>query len=225
MPPLTPAALQFIETRQESYVLVLRLFDAFTKSDRLAGPVTAIVAGKEDGATSGEKATFVFRKLAAGPHTIDVASVADVPYYRAVSIPVTLPMTTPLWPAFPDRALANPARKLDDPLQTPAYRGQRALAGLRPATSYPFPFDATLIRGTVRAGGNPLSDATVFRLGGSEIPYVTGADGEFVLFIESPPHDTQTVTVRATHAGKPDVDVSVDVRRAMTVATNFAMVP
>lgn len=225
MPPLSPLSLRFVEQVSETYVLVLRLFDAFTKSDRLAGPVTAIVAAAENGFTAGDKGTFVFRTLAPGPHTIDVASVPEWPYYVPVSIPVTLPTSSAMWPAYPDQALANPARMLDDPLQPVAYRNQRAFAALRPSTRYPFPLDATLIRGTVRAGGNPLADATVFRVGSSDLSYVTGADGEFVLFIQTPPHDTQTVTVRATHLGKPDVDVSVDVRRAMTVATNIAMAP
>lgn len=223
MPPLITT---FSETRTLTFVLALRLTDRVTRSEALAGPVTVAVAGAETGTqVAPEKGTFLFKTLANGAHAIDVASASHAPYYRAVSIPVTLPMSSSAWPGYPDLALADPTRTLDDPAQPAAYRQQRELAALLPTVHYPFAPGATLARGVVLAGATPLANATVRRVGGNEIPYVTGSGGEFVLFFETAPHETETVTLRASHPARADVDVSVDVRRAMTVATNIVMAP
>jgi hypothetical protein len=214
------------ETMQETLQLALRLTDRYTRGSELAGIVTANVAHRET-ANRVTADTFIFRRLSAGPWTIDVASDPNTPYYVPVSIPVTLPMPDALWPSYPDLSLADKTKMLDDPTQPAAYRHQRDLAALLPSAKYPFPSGATLVRGTVFAGTstNPLGGATVRVVGGTQFPYLTRADGEFVLFFESPPHATQTVTLRASFGGKPDVDVSVDVRCQMTVTTKFIMAP
>jgi hypothetical protein len=210
----------------QTLVLALRLVDRVTRSEALAGPVSVVVAGKEKATqVAPDKGTFFFGSLPNGAHTIDVASMPHAPYYRAVSIPVVIPMSTPVWPAYPDLALADRTRMLDDPAQPAAYSEQRLRTALLPTVHYPFPAGATLVRGTVLAGAVPLADATVRSVGGSEIPYITGSGGEFVLFFETPPHETATVTLRASHSARPDVDVSVDIRRALTAATNIVMAP
>src|SRR5882672_10180698 len=108
MPPLTTT---YSESRVQTLVLALRLTDRVTRSETLAGPVTAGVAGGEQATqVAPDKGTFLFDTLPNGAHTIDVASMPHTPYYRAVSIPVIIPMSTPAWPAYPDLALADRTR-------------------------------------------------------------------------------------------------------------------
>jgi hypothetical protein len=216
--------LTYSESVETTFHLALRLTDRYTRASKLAGIVTANVAARETAQQVSDD-TFIFRRLPAGPAVIDVASDPATPYYLPFSINVTMPMPAALWPSFPDLSLANQNLMLDDPAQPAPYRSQRELAALLPSPQYPFPGGATLIRGTVLAGTDLLGGATVQVLGGTQIPYVTSASGEFVVFFDSPPHSTETLTLRASHGGKPDVDVSVVVRREMTVATNIVMAP
>jgi hypothetical protein len=187
---------------QAGFVLVLR--DAVTGQDTLRGDVHArsgVVAAERQG----HSGRFVFPALPDGEQIITVASGRWTPFYRSTEIRVTLPMTSPTWPSFPDLARADPGLMLDDPAQPDEYRRQRAAVALAPTTAYPFTGGATLLRGTVRAAGQPVADATVSRIGGDEVPYLTGPDGEFVLFLPAA-RLTQTIGVRVARDGQADHD-------------------
>jgi hypothetical protein len=201
--------------------IALLLFDRFTGAQNPLGGVT-VTSGFIQGLQKPGTGVFVFANLKPGPQNLVVASAPDTPYYRTVTIPVTVPAPAALWPAYPDVTLANPALPLNDPGQTAAYLAQRQLAGLLPTPAYPF-VGATLARGRVTAGGLPLAAATVLTVGGNEIPYVTGPSGEFVLFFEQAPRDPTTVTLRASHAALPNKDVAVQVTRGATVSAEIAM--
>ena len=75
------------------------------------------------------------------------------------------------------------------------------------------------MRGTVTdsATKTALADVTVSDSSGSTLPYVTGADGQFVLVFQQAPALPTSVTIRAQRPGHPDVDTPVTVRRAATV--------
>ncbi len=218
---MAPWALQFSETRELELALAVLLFDRFTGENALLGTTEVRVSGQAvtPFVRPGE-ATYLFFGLPPGAYTFEVLSHADTPYYLPVSIPLVLPMPSPLWPAFPDQTLADPSKQLSDPTQTPAYRAQRQLATLQPAVAYPFPGGATLVRGTVFAGGLPLAGARVRRLGDT-LEYTTGNTGEFVLFFPRIQGTGETVTLRSSHPAHPDVDVLVNVRRGMTVLTTI----
>jgi hypothetical protein len=155
------------DVRQFQPSLVLLLWDGFTGSNVLAGDVVVQI-GKAGPPYPKTSAEFVFTDLPNGSYTVSVESAPDQPYYLPVQIPVTLPFLRPddpswkpIWPGYPDIVLADPSRMLNDPEQTPAYLGQRALATLSPTTGYPFPAGATLVRGIVTAGVVPLNGALV----------------------------------------------------------------
>jgi hypothetical protein len=219
----------YSEKRQLRLALALQLFDQFTGKRELTGRMTVRVADKpkvkpfvpflkEDGAT------FLFFELPDGDYKIEVRSDEAKPYYLARDISITLPMPNPRWPAFPDVTLADKDKPLDDPAQPAAYRTQRAAATLQPTTAYPFPEGTTLVRGTVRTGTSVLSQAALQPLGPDFADvkiYVTGEDGEYVLFFPKLKGSKQTVTLRATHASHPPFDQQVEVRREMTVTQNI----
>jgi hypothetical protein len=213
----------------------LILFDQFTRTNRLFGTTTVRLADSPLVKpflpfSKASQAIFLFFRLPPGNYRVEVRSneagqgINDPPYYLQVDVPITLPMPHPLWPAFPDALLANQNLPLDDPGQSAAYRQQRALATLQPTTAYPFPEDATLIRGRVLAGNLPLSEARV-GVAGSDLKYPTGDDGEFVIFFTRLNGVSETVTLRAEHALYPAVNQDVLVRRGMTVATKIVMSP
>jgi hypothetical protein len=158
-----PDVLQFTPS------LVLSLWDGFTGSNVLAGDVIVRIDNTEPRFQNGSGG-FVFDNLPDGSYSVSIQSVQDEPYYSPAKIPVTLPFPRPadtlwdqppVWPGYPDIVLADPGKMLDDPEQTPAYLGQRALATLSPTTAYPFPAGTTLVRGTVTAAGVPLNGALV----------------------------------------------------------------
>jgi len=196
------------------FALLLR--DGFANSDQLQGDVTA-VSGTIAGEQKDSSGTFLFYDLKSVAQTIAVSSGTDTPYYLPAKIAVNLPMLPVLWPAFPDVTLANPALLLSDPGQTPAYITQRRAATLLPTTQYPFPAGSTLIRGTVLHGGLPLAGASVQQAGGTDPAYITGADGQFVLYLSSPPAIPQSVTVNATQ-GALAGSAQVTVIRGLTVS-------
>jgi hypothetical protein len=210
-----------VETFTEQLQIALLLFDRFTGSDNLLGEVT-VTSGSVQGARKPGTGTFIFANLKPGVRNLTVASALTTPYYLPVTIPVTIPAPATLWPAYPDVTLANPALSLKDPGQTAAYLAQRQLAGLLPTPAYPF-IGATLARGRVTSAGLPLANATVLTVGGSEIPYVTGPSGEFVLFFEQASRDPQSVTLRASHTAMPNKDVVVQISRGATVSAEIAM--
>jgi hypothetical protein len=182
------------------------------------------------------QAIFLYFGLLTGEYVAHVRSNMDLPeqsppYYLPADIritvaglPITTPVQQPIWPAFPDINLADNTKPLDDPTQNPAYLTQRLAATLQPSTAYPFPAGSTLVRGTVYANGEPLSGATV-ESSISQLPYLTGEDGGFVLFFTQISGLDQTVTLQATHALHPAVQQTTDVHRGMTVTTNIVMAP
>jgi hypothetical protein len=214
-----------LETITISIRFALELRDAFTRTPVLPGAVDVQIPNQGKPFTKPAQGLWIFPSLPDGAFTIEVRPAAGVPYYLPVDIPTALPLSNPLWPAFPDRMLANLNLNLDDPAQPPAYRAQRELARLKPSSSYPFPPDVTLIRGTVRAGGWPLSDAMMAILGGTDLPSITGENGDFVIFIARPQGDFQNLTLRASHLFKPDVDTAVTARRGTTVSVAIDMAP
>jgi hypothetical protein len=160
---------------------------------------------------------FFFAELPAGNYSIRVRS----PYYVPKDVSITLPLAG--WPAFPNITLANEDLPLDAATQPAAYRAQRAAATLVPSAMYPFPASATLIRGTVRTGGNPLGGASV-RRSGDPLPFVTAANGDYVIFLRDVPGVGAVVNVEATHPLHPGVISGVQVFRGLTVLNDIAMV-
>jgi hypothetical protein len=214
-----------LETIATKFRFILELRDAFTSAPVLPDAVDVSIPKQSKPFTRPERGLWVFQSLPDGAFTIQVRPAPDVPYYLPADVPIVLPTPDPLWPAFPDRSLANTNLNLDDPAQPPAYRTQRLLARLRPTASYPFPLGTTLIRGTVRAGGLPLPDVTVSIPGSTEIPYITGLTGDYVIFIDRPQGDHQNITLRASHLFKPDVDIPAVARRGTTVSVDIDMAP
>lgn len=182
------------------------------------------------------QAVFLYFGLLTGDYIAQVRSNLGSPqqappYYLTADISITVanisvsvPVQGAVWPAFPDIKLADSTKPLDDPTQNPAYRAQRAAATLQPSTAYPFPAGSTLVRGTVYASGTPLAGATV-QSSAAELPYLTAADGGFVLFFTQLSGLDQTVTLQATHALHPAVQENIDVHRGMTVTTSIIMAP
>jgi hypothetical protein len=214
-----------LETITSNIRFVLELRDAFTRGPVPPGSVDVQIAHQWKPFSKAVQGLWIFPFLPDGAFAVQVRPNADVPYYLPVDIPITLPAPDPFWPAFPDRSLADLNLSLDDPAQPAPYRAQRELARLKPSAAYPFPPTATLIRGTVRAGGLPLADAIVSIIGGIDLPYTAGADGNFVIFIDSPQNVTQDVTLRASHLFKPDVDLAVTAVRNATVSVVIDMAP
>lgn len=218
-----PFATSYRETFEFQVAFVVVLRDRYSGSEELAGEVIVKAGDVPAGRKQGGAGAFLFSKLAAGVHDLSVESASWTPYYVPVKFPVTVPVPPSKWPAYPDVTLANLDLALDDAGQKPAFRDQFVHAALSPTIHYPFDGGATLVRGTVTSGGAPLSEATVSRPGGNEIPYVTGTDGQFVLFFEQPPGVPRSVTIHATHAALGPKDRDVTVTRGVTAVTNIDM--
>lgn len=210
------------ETREVFLRLAVCLVDAFTRQPQASGDLRVRLNGSQGSFTAQRKAktaVFYFGDVPPGAYTVEIRSNERTPFYLAADIPVQLPLIDPLWPAFPEIRLADRRRRLDDPAQPAAYRAQRALATLLPSVAYPFPADATLIRGTVRADGNRLAAARVRDIA-REFAYPTAADGEFVLFFDRPVAD-RSVTLRATRPAGGDLERRLTLHREMTVIQDF----
>ena len=225
----------------------LQLFDAFTRRNRLVGTYEDRAAEQADqdyadrtGDLSRLSAHTTVRvpgrplipvhKRAAGTYLffLDLPAGASViearsPYYLPRDITVTYPMPSLGWPAFPDVTLANEDLPLDLPSQPAAYRAQRGAATLTPSTKYPFPQDATLVRGTIRAGGAPLPGASVSRMG-NPLTYVTDAGGDYVLFLNDVPGVGAPVTIQVTHPQHAPANAPVQALRGMTALLDLTMV-
>jgi len=210
------------ETLEDTLQFAVQLRDGIADSDQLLGTVT-VVSGDIAGQQKGASGTFLFYNLKPGPQTLAAASGEYTPYYLPAKIAVTVPMPAPLWPAFPDVTQADPNLPLGDPGQTAAFKAQRQAATLLPTTSYPFLAGATLIRGTVLHGNAPLAGATVQQAGGTDPAYTTGADGQFVLYLATPPGVPTQITVNATSAGLPSGSANVTVLRGLTVSVTINM--
>jgi hypothetical protein len=211
--------------------LAIQLFDRFTQVNRLFGKIRVRLAGSSlEPFPKPDQAMFLFFDLQPGAYTVEVRSNRDggngkdPPYYLAVDIPINLPLTNPLWPAFPDVYVANRNLPLDDPAQSAIFRAQRSSVMLQPTVAYPFPAGSTLVRGTVLAGGNRLANARIRRVGDT-LEYTTGTDGEYVLFFNEVDGMTEAITVRASHPFHADVDQVVEIQRGRTVVRNFIMAP
>jgi hypothetical protein len=212
-----------LETLETQVTFVLELYDGVTGLAQLAGEVTAGVANQETGWEKPNVAQFVFFQLKPGAYTINVTCDPQTPYYVPANIAVTVPAPGALWPGFPDITLADPTKLLDDPAQTAAYLAQRAQATLMPTVQYPFAPGASLARGTVTAAGAPLAGAQVSIVGGSE-QYVTGADGQYVLFLDSVTGTGQAATLQSVRAPYANQDVAVTLLRGLTIAQDIVMV-
>jgi hypothetical protein len=217
------AAVHNLETQTVQVTFVLELYDGVTGLPALAGTVRAAVAGHATPWQKPNIAQFVFFQLAPGSYTVNVASIAQTPYYLPVSIPITVPAPGALWPAFPDRTLADPTKLLSDPGQTAPYLAQRAQATLMPSAQYPFGAGATLLRGTVSAAGAPLAGAQVSETGSTQ-KYVTAADGQYVLFFNSVDGMGQTATIQAVCPPHASQTVTVTLLRGLAVSKDIVMV-
>lgn len=211
-PEVIDVALQF----------ALQLRDGYADSDQLLSSVTA-ASGTVNGEQKDSSGTFLFYDLQPGAQNINVSSDAATPYYLPKQVAVNVPMPAALWPAFPDITIADPTLPLGDSGQPAAYKMQRLAATLFPTTAYPFPAGATLIRGTVLRGGLPLSATTVQQTGGTDPAYVTGADGQFVLYLSNPPAIPLPVTISAQHAGLANGNANITVLRGLTVSVTINM--
>lgn len=231
---------------QQKLSLALILFDGFTGQNRLEGLYADEQAEKADEALAARDgdttrlerhttvrlrqrplvpfrklpdSTFLLFEMPAGAYTVEVRS----PVYVARDIPLALPPQNPLWPAYPDVTLADEDLPLDAPAQPAAYSAQRARATLQPSVKYPFPAGATLVRGTVHAGGSALKGASVRRSGDANA-YLTGDDGEYVLFFFDIPGTGQALTIQATHPQHAPANTNVTSIRGMTVLNDITMV-
>lgn len=174
-----------------------------------------------------DEGTFCFYdELPNGTYTIQIRSEDTPPIYLPVDISLSVPLSDtavdPNWPAYPNLALANRALRLDDPAQPQKYKDQRKLSMLRPTVFYPFPVDATLIRGRVLSGNSPVSTATVSHAGGESI-YVTQADGWYVLFVRDLSGLAHQVTIKTTKSGFPDNTMTGTAKRGQTVTQDIVL--
>jgi hypothetical protein len=211
--------------------LAVQFFDRLTRVSRLFGKIRVRLAGSSlEPFPKPDQATFLFFDLQPGAYTVEVRSNrdgglgAEPPYYLAANIAINLPLTNPLWPAFPDVYVANQNLPLDDPGQSAIFRTQRSSVMLNPTVAYPFPSGSTLVRGTVLAGGNRLVNARIRRVGDTR-EYTTGTDGEYVLFFNEINGLSEAITLRTSHPLHADVDQAVEIQRGRTVVRNFIMAP
>jgi hypothetical protein len=205
----------------------LLMTDAFTKAPGWQGAMSVTVAGLPASRpylpiAKREMGAFLFHDLPAGNYTFQVRSDPDTPYYLPFDVVVTLPFGSARWPVFPDIALADLTLRLDDPAQPPAYRAQRMQATLQPATTYPFPVGATLLRGTVTSGGTPLAVASITRAS-DNVSTATNPDGEFVLHFPSVAGVKQTFALAASHAAHGTANKNVEIVRESTTVADFIL--
>ncbi len=228
------------DLREVAVRFVVQLFDGFTGGTVPAGDLSARLTPELAGkrfriVRKSPDATFVCIGLPPDDYTLTVTSNTDrvpatAPYYFARSYPFTVPPppaippqldpAEPLvWPGIPDISLADLDLPLDHPQQRAAFLAQRREATLLPTAAYPFPPDATLVRGTVlNAKNEPLAGAKVEWKDGGQT-FLTGADGQFVVFLLDFPKPPQ-ITLRATHHAATATRV-IEVRRGTTVAVNL----
>lgn len=221
-----------LDTQTLRLALGVLLFDDFTRGQQLRGAIVVRVAARPGVKPflpfEKESGVYLFFAMPAGTYTIEVRSNRDgllndlPPFYFPANLNLTLPMPHPLWPAFPDKTLADESKPLDDPTQPAPYLAQRQAVTLRPTAAYPFPFGATLVRGMVLAGTVPLAGATV-RQTGSATGYTTSDNGEFALSFPNINGSSETISLLATHPLHPDVSQNVAVQRGMSTATKLIM--
>lgn len=208
------------DTNEVQLSFAITFYDGFTGESRLAGATAVKLTGLEVAPIQkAPDSVFLFFNLKTGPYKVHAENQF---YITPNDIAITLPMPNRLWPAYPDATLADPSKPLDDPTQSPAYLAQRANVILAPATAYPFPDGATLVRGTVRSVGNPLQGAQVGDAsGGATFP--TGSDGQYVLSLPRLTGSSGVISLRATHPLHAAVVQKVTAVRGMTVKSDFTM--
>ena len=207
----------------------LQLFDGFNNASQLQCPVIITMPGytKNKGVPfeQTDSSTFIFFDLTPGQYTVSVAMNQQTPFYLPASFPVTVPAATSIWQVFPDISLADITLDLDDPTQPAAYLAQRSQATLQPTPHYPFPSDASLVRGVVTLNAQPLASATVIRVGDAT-GTTTDANGEFVLFFSDWSALAATETIQATAPTVPaPVQKQITVQRGTTVSASIEMNP
>jgi hypothetical protein len=207
---MTPTLNQNPDTRTAALSLALLLTDAFTGLPELTGNIQIDAPGGEVPYRKDSASAFLFFHLPAGSPILKVSSTELRPYYSTVSIPVDIPPPNPKWPAFPDATLSD-AKK---------YQAQLALAALKPTTGYPFPANASLVRGHILTGGKPVLGALV-QAPGAGLSYTTANDGEYVLFFVQVTGASQTITVSATAPGGVPVKTAVLVQRGVAVTQDI----
>ncbi|HWG95768.1 MAG TPA: hypothetical protein VN647_01690 [Nitrospira sp.] len=220
------------DEHQVQLKLAVILSDQFTKHRELRGPVSMVIAGKPQIGpyipyTKQDEGTFCFYDdLPNGTYTLQIRSDDKPPIYLPADISLSVPQSDsaldPKWPAYPNLALADRALPLDDPAQPQKYKDQRKLSMLRPTVFYPFPADATLIRGRVLSGNNPVGNATVSHDGG-ESNYVTEKDGWYVLFVRNLAGLAHQITIRTTKSGFTDNTMTVTAKRGQTVTQDIVL--
>jgi hypothetical protein len=224
------AIKQPLEEKQNLNVqFAVLLRDSFADAEELLGELDVKV-GTLRARRKESSGLFWFQNVTAGNHVLSVSSTEDPPYYLAKTFNVTIPPPAPSapsprnpWPAFPDIQLADPNLLLGDSGQTAAYKQQRTAATLFPTTAYPFPDGATLIRGTVTHAGSPFPGATVKLVGSGDPAYLTGADGQFVLYWQDAPGIPKSVTLNLTALGLPEKNQNVTVMRGLTASIAIDM--
>jgi hypothetical protein len=205
----------------------LQLFDLVTGADELQGALTVRLKNQPLRKpylpfVKTPEATFLFFALPEGNYTARIESDTDTPYYLPREIGFSVPRRNELWPAIPEFTLADPRWPLDDLRQPETFRKQLAATLLRPTTAYPFPEGATLIRGVVMRQDAPLPGAAVEHVESGQA-YLTGPQGEYVLYFADKEARGQEVTVRARHADFDPLQHSFKLRRGVTVVQNFLM--
>jgi hypothetical protein len=235
-----PAGLIFSEQITSTpLALALVLFDAYTGDPRTLGSLNVSIPKQKPPLQRLPDSTFLFFGLPAGQYTVSVASDPTTPYYLPLSIPITLPFTAignaaagtqTLWPAFPGISNANLTIPLDDPAQAQAYLAQRQQAGLQPTAQYPFPPDATLVRGVVTDSAGPVIGA-VIRCTDADASTSSDANGAFVLTFSdlqtttngtSAPQQSKSVAIQAT-SGTTQATTAVSVVRGTTVGIQLTL--
>lgn len=88
---------------------------------------------------------------------------------------------------------------------------------LRPNPSYPFPFGATLLRGTLRdSDGNPISGADA-KVAGSALETKTSKNGDFVLYFPASQGDA-SIQVKVKPEGRPPKTVNGEVKKGRSTS-------
>jgi len=193
--------------------LVVMVVDAFTDEPpqiairvRLK-PTPATVTEKvpRTDARRNHSGFFYFERLgglAAGPYTLVIEPDRSIPdvYY--------LESNAATWNDIFERTINLPMPNALNPVE---------LATLVPKSSYPFPANATLVRGKVTQGTAAVSEAIVSTTyqripkgppntppappGPLTVRTLTDREGEFVLFFKRLPNKTQVITVTAEKNG------------------------
>ena len=193
--------------------LVVMVVDAFTEEPPQAAvrvrlkptPVTSDEAVPRTNALRNHSGFFYFERLenlAAGPYTLVVEPErTNTDWYYLES-------NAAAWTDIFERPINLPMPNAQNPVE---------IATLVPKSSYPFPANATLVRGKVTKGTEVVSEAIVsttyqrIPVGPPNAPpaapapltvrTLTDREGEFVLFFKRLPQPTQNITLKAEKDG------------------------